>query len=329
MNQQRTNLDQGQAEALIRGKRLAFLVGAPRSGTTWLQLMLSQSPSVVTAQETHLFDSFLRSMLDEWYSPRMTGSGDIGVKQVLSQDEFTSLLRSVSSFVLAKIAQAKPSAAVVLEKTPQHVHRWRDILALWPDAHFIHLMRDPRSVVASMRIASKSGWAPGWRSISADSEGWVSAVKDGQEIRSATQNWQQVTFEELKSDGPATLMRLLRGLGVKASVVECQRYVEDCNIGNLQAGKLDNAPFQISNEGESYQSYRRGETESWRVELSEWEIALVERLAGPLMLELGFIPTNGRTARSALVALGCNLIDFGMVTKRRLRRFTGSARRRL
>src|SRR5205807_635713 len=114
-----------------------FLVGAPRSGTTWLQVLLSRSPSVVTALETHLFNLFMRSMIVQWNYDRSNGI-PIGVTKLMSEEEFRTLLRSVSGFVFAKIAQRKPSATVVLEKTPDHVKWWREILDVWPDAHFIH-----------------------------------------------------------------------------------------------------------------------------------------------------------------------------------------------
>ncbi len=91
-------------EDVLRGKRLVFLVGAPRSGTTWLQLLLSRSPAIVTAPETHIFSLFLRSMVDQWNRIQETGER-IGLNQVLSEEEFRGLLRSTSGFVFAKIAQ--------------------------------------------------------------------------------------------------------------------------------------------------------------------------------------------------------------------------------
>ena len=35
--------------------RVAFVVGAPRSGTTWLQQLLYVHPDVATGGESHLF----------------------------------------------------------------------------------------------------------------------------------------------------------------------------------------------------------------------------------------------------------------------------------
>ena len=43
---------------------LVLLVGAPRSGTTWLQTMLGAHPDVVTPQETDLFSRYLAPLDD-------------------------------------------------------------------------------------------------------------------------------------------------------------------------------------------------------------------------------------------------------------------------
>ena len=314
------------AEDVLDGKKLVFLVGAPRSGTTWLQLLLSRSPSVVTVHETNLFNRFMRSMVQEWNHGRSTRSL-VGVSNLLSDEEFRVLLRGVSATVLAKIAKAKPSATVILEKTPEHVNCWREILGLWPGAYFIHIIRDPRSVVASLRVASKS-WARQWASskISANCERWISAVSNGRQISAATNNYQEVTFEELVSEGPAVLIRLFANLGVGSSLDECRRYAEECKIENLKAGKLDNAPFEMTNRN---QSYRIGATDSWRFELSKWDIALIEHLAGPLMSELGFARTESNKAISFLVDVSCAASNAGRIMRRWTLQRAASARTHL
>ena len=42
-----------------RDEDLLFIVGSPRSGTTWLQLLLAGHPEVATRGETHLFEHFV------------------------------------------------------------------------------------------------------------------------------------------------------------------------------------------------------------------------------------------------------------------------------
>jgi hypothetical protein len=98
----------------------------------------------------------------------------------LEGKEFCALSRNISGFVFAKIAQSRPSATVILDKTPNHVSCWREILDAWPEAHFIHIIRDPRSVVASLRVASRS-WASQWASsnVSGNCDRWISDVRNG------------------------------------------------------------------------------------------------------------------------------------------------------
>lgn len=270
----------------------------------------------MTSQETDLFSIYLRPITGEWNRLRATGTPVI-FSEVLSDEDFRTLLRSASAFVFAKIARAKPFATVVLEKTPEHVNHWREILELWPDAHFIHIIRDPRSVVASLRHASKT-WGPSWGSskISAIAERWVRDVSDGLQIRSATRNYQEITYQKLISDGPETLMRLLSRLGVRSTLDECQQYFDECNMEKLKAGKLSDAPFNIVNSGKF--RFRIGSTESWRRELSKWEIAVVERSAGPLMSELGFEPVNRSGVMSTLMDLDRMVRRFRTAAKRRL-----------
>ena len=303
---------------MLCGKTLAFIVGSPRSGTTWLQLLLSRSPEIATALETNLFNQFMRPMVEQWNHDRITGQLT-GLTKLLSDEEYRGLLRSTSAFVFAKIAQRRPSATVVLEKTPDHVNYGREILDLWPEAHFIHIIRDPRSVAASLRVASKT-WASQWASskISRSCERWIADVSNGRQIRSATQNYHEVFYHELISDGPDIVMRLLNKLGVPTSLEDCQRYVDECNIRNLKAGKLDNAPWDIAMSKVSFGS---GTTDSWRAELSAWEIALVEHLAGPLMSELGFKPVTGNKVMAVLVGVDCKFKDAARAVKRRLRKF--------
>jgi len=310
-------LMQDQVESLLRGKRLVFLVGAPRSGTTWLQLLLSRSPQVVSAQETHLFNLYLRPMVGEWNRIRQSGER-IGLNQTLSEEEFRQLIRGASGYALARIAQNKPSADVILEKTPNHVQCWREILDVWPDAHFIHIIRDPRSVVSSLLVASRS-WASQWASpkVTVNCERWISDVTSGRQIRSATPNYQEVAFQELLTNVPDVLMGLLAGIGAASSRAECERYAEECNIENLKAGNLKNAPFDVGKMHK--ESFRIGSSESWRDELSTWEIALIERLAGPLMLELGFKPVSRSKMTLAFLDLDRMAANSARAAKRRIK----------
>lgn len=308
---------QNPSEESLRQKKLVFLVGAPRSGTTWLQLLLSRSPAVVTAQETDLFNVFLTPIIEAWNRHRRNGE-TVSLSEVLSDSDFESILRQTSSFVFARIAEKTPAATIVLEKTPQHVRYWQEILDLWPQAHFVHIIRDPRSVIASLRSAVKS-WGPQWgpSDVPAICAQWISDVTHGRAIGAATQNYQEVKYQELVADTPGVLMRLLTGLGVTTELSECRRYAEECSIGNLKSARLNNAPFDLQRAGKY--RFRTGTTDSWREELSRWEIAVIEHMAAPLMLQLGYTPESRGRILATVLRLQDRARSAGRAAKRRLR----------
>jgi hypothetical protein len=115
--------------------KYVFLVGCPRSGTTWLQLLLWQHPEVSSCMETHLL-KHLSPTVDKWNHYR---NDRVGLQSILSDDGFIAFLRSITLFVPRKIG----SSSVILEKTPDHVWSADLILQVLPEAWFIHLIRDP------------------------------------------------------------------------------------------------------------------------------------------------------------------------------------------
>lgn len=273
---------------IIDGKHLVFLVGAPRSGTTWLQLMLARSKRIATANETHLFAVYMRSLLDG--NERFRGNPRaIGLAPLLSEAEYRDIVREFSSAVLARILATKPDADVILEKTPSHVQCWRDILDLYPEAKFLHLIRDPRAVVASLKSASKS-WGASWVSsrLIDNCAVWSTSVAAGRAIGGATKSYLEVRYEDLKQHGAETLLSIFEWIGVASSPSECLALLEDTSIEKLRSGRVKDAPWDIAGEPRGF--YREGETASWRKVLSEFETFLVEAQAKELMTALGYQP---------------------------------------
>lgn len=198
-------------------RRLIFLVGAPRSGTTWLQLLLSATPEIATVNETQLFSVYTRSLFLGWQQ-----NADLlrkhGFHDFLSPDEWLAATRGFIEVLFSKMLERKPTATIVLEKTPAHVRYWREILSIFPDAHFIHLIRDPRAVVASL-IAANRTWAKDWASPRTldNCATWIDDVTAGREIAKATPNYLEVRYEDLIRNGPETLHSTLTWCGPHVS----------------------------------------------------------------------------------------------------------------
>jgi hypothetical protein len=146
--------------------------------------------------ETHVFSEYLGCLNKKWEQQK-SRSATVGLTPLLSEDEFYALCRDFAEKVLQKIADSNPAATVTLEKTPQHVRHAQFILALFPKARFIHIVRDPRSVVSSLRAAAHS-WGSTWASsiIRDNAKLWCCDVTSGREIRYLTNRYREILYED-------------------------------------------------------------------------------------------------------------------------------------
>jgi len=269
----------------IEGKTLVFIMALARSGTTWLREMLSQHPAVASANETHLFNSYLRSFPHQWRRMRDHATG---LHVVLSEEEFLALCRGFADGVLAGILRRKPEACVVLEKTPSNVRNWKLIDRLYPKSHFICLVRDPRAVAASYRAASTS-WAGKWAGIGSLelATRWCEAAEEIRAAAAARPNVHVLRFEDLRADPARTIDGLFRTLGLETDEERCRAYVEACSVEAMRQRTLA--------VGGAADFVRRGTVQGWREELDRRYVARIEAVAQQAMRHYGYEPiTSGR-----------------------------------
>jgi len=280
----------------LTGTKLFFLVGSPRSGTTWLQALLSRSEFVASAPETHMFDEYMRSFFWSWNNFRR-GSGNWGLHLLLEESEFLAMVRQAAGVVFSKILLNHRQATTVVEKSPSHGLFGKEILSVFPDAHFIHLVRDPRAVVSSLMAASRTwakDWAPG--NIQGATDLWVEHVNRARSISALTPNYYELKYRDLALDGPRSLKKLFDWMKIPATKEQCDRFVEECRIDRLRGGKLADPPWGVMPvDGREF--FRVGSRTQWQSDLTRRQVALVEWIAGDLMDEFGFersVPYGGR-----------------------------------
>jgi hypothetical protein len=281
---------------LTSDKIIVFIVGSARSGTSWLRRLLSRSSHVASAPETHLFDKYLSSVLPGWdsYIGRKTG-----ISALITEREYLDWVRGLVDQCLQRMIDQKPGARIAVEKTPDHGRHAAEILRLYPEAHFIHVIRDPRAVITSVLASSRSwaaGWAPG--RLKEACAYWEDRVTRGRAIATMTPRYREISYERLHADGADQIAELFAWLKEPISDEEAAGYVAACAFDNMRR------PVTSTEEADKL-FYRRGEVDSWRRELSGSDIAIIERLTRKQMAALGYEPVAGSGDRAiAAVRLG-------------------------
>lgn len=280
-----------------------FVVGCPRSGTTWVQLLLQQHPDVVTAPETQVFAFYLDRLRRQWSQehggPGAEHQGRAGLCRLLSDEEFDDLCRTVAKLVLLKIFERDPSVSTVVEKSPKHALFVSWIHRLFPHAFFLHVIRDPRDAVASMLAAGETwgaGWAP--KSVVDASRRWCANVESAMEGRDLGDRYLEVRFEDLKEDAAGQLSRIHGWLDLETDRAMCDAAAEACSLSRLKkADPSDDVPLPGERSPEDF--FRKGESGSWRSDLTGSQARVVEHLCGALMETLGYqgVMTERSTTR--------------------------------
>lgn len=270
--------------------RLVLLSGSPRSGTTWTQLLVGSHPDVGTVQETHLFAQYLGAMERRWHfdTGRTEKQRGVGLPSLLSRDEFVDLLREFVDSVLRRAAKRAGGASTLLMK--ENDTDGRLLPTIVPEASYLHVIRDPRAVVCSIRAAGKTfgrHWAPA--SVLAASEMWADSVRRLREAGDRVARYRELRYEDLHARGPAELRELFDWLDLEATDELCGD-IHRANRLDRLVGERDtksaDRPWRLDREPEGF--FRTGRVDSWRRELAEEELDLLEWAVGDLMDELGY-----------------------------------------
>jgi len=132
-----------------RGNRLIFVGGSPRSGTTLVQNMLDSHPDICGAPEFFCIPDILkvRDNLHELISFEW-------IDTICSYEDVDRCIASLIENLLLPLAD-RHGRTFLSEKTPRNVLVFSDLMNLFPGARFIHIVRDPRAVIASLLQVGK------------------------------------------------------------------------------------------------------------------------------------------------------------------------------
>lgn len=236
-----------------------FVVGAERSGTTVFRLMLNHHPEIAVCSE---FEYIVDSLVGCEGWPNLSEFHDrlrsnwIFQEHKFSIDPALSYPELANSF-LQQVLQRKQAKHVI-----GVVHRNFDQLKrIWPNARYIHIVRDPRDVAKSVI-----------------GMGWAGNVWDGVRFwLEAEHIWNQ-----MKVDLPGD-----RFIEIKYEELICSPETVLTQVCQL-VGTEYNPQMLEYHKSTTYSKPNAKLIQQWKHKLRPYEISLVESRVGALLSERGY-----------------------------------------
>jgi hypothetical protein len=248
-----------------------FLIGAERSGTTLLRLMLDEHPLISWLEEFEYAVDFVSS--DNWpdinsyvkwlETHRIFLSAGFSVNSSL---DYPSL---VKSFLAQKQEQDKKP--IIGATCHRHYDR---LIEIFPQARFIYLLRDPRDVA---RSNIGMGWAGNvWKGV----DKWIGAEKLWAKVKGkiGKNTFIEIRYEELVVSPESTLKAICHFLDVD--------YDSKMISYDLHSTYLKPDPKLI---------------EQWKRKMSKREIALVEYKTIEIMEKRSYNLHSNRLDKPSLI----------------------------
>lgn len=262
-----------------------FIVGVGRSGTSLLQSMLNAHPSICFPPEINFIRRFLAtSILEETWA-----KDKASLEQLLSPDELIArlnigentiraILDSLSNdfsarelYVRLLDAYAKntgkENATWIGDKDPRSVEYLPLIHRCFPDARILHIIRDPRDVLASKKKAAWSKNQSPLRHIFANRVQLHMGRTQGPKLFG--DHYNEFSYEDLLRDPTNVLSTITSFLNV------------DFDPAMLEFSK--SSKQLVSNDEmdwkkETFEPLNQDNFGKWLDELTPWEAALTEHI---------------------------------------------------
>lgn len=284
---------------------MPVVVGCPRSGTTLLAVMLDSHSQIAIPPETaflpelHVLagkegavlrrEFFTLLTTDRW---NVSNWNDIGI----GKDAYWQRLCALRTFsitgglrLLYGMYATGLGKRLYGEKTPADSRCMPQIEAYLPEARFIHIVRDPRDVVLSLRRTTAG------RSVERTAQIWVDMVSVARASAKQVGRYHEVRYEDLVLDPEAELRRICAFLELDyESAMLDYRASGARHVGHLGDRLLPDGRAKVPHElrARLHESLalplRKDRVNNWRQEMSADDRATVEAIAAPLMHTIGY-----------------------------------------
>jgi hypothetical protein len=217
--------------------RVIFVLATPETGADWLVRALDHLPGVTAAPvPTHLASQGIDTLLDTWDARISYAMGDRADAEL-----FLDQVRVLADAPLAAWRR-RQGAERVVEHSPDHISHALALTSVYPDASFVHLVRDGRQVVSSL-ASPLLAWPP-----------WLAARRwcDDQRAVAALDNVSvhTVRVEDLFRDPAYYVGGLASRLDIDADSTSLQSVVDlfgsgDRSMPSVSTGRVGTLGYEV------------------------------------------------------------------------------------
>lgn len=214
-----------------------FILGAPRSGTTMLRDLFKQIDDVYSPEETHFFRWGCPFRGDEFNSiyqnngvlrkhRELDGISDSEYNEVLG----SSLTKKELTDNYCSLVARKKGKKYWFEKTPQNVYGLPLILDMYESAKIVHIVRNPISVVKSL----KEGKVLKVEDVVGAANYWYESVAIINIMKSVmSDRLLEIKYEDLVVSPDDTLLKLSDFLGLHHEKIDASGVVANKNSNGV------------------------------------------------------------------------------------------------
>ncbi|MBL7956932.1 MAG: sulfotransferase [Flavobacteriales bacterium] len=263
-------------------RRFIFVIGSPRSGTSWLHRMIAAHSSVASIEgELTVFSRYVAPLVKGYESERghlERNEWHQGLPLLFTPAEFDESVRNLIGHVYDRLMGRRPEATHLLDKHPGYSHHLDLIERFVPRARFVHIVRDGREVAVSM-ISAKRRLGFGAGEVEGAAREWhactTKARAFGERIGA---RYLEVRYEDLQRDTSGMLASVFKHCELACEAQEVDRIAEEFHISRTQVSRGDT----------SLNDLRHVPDAIWRVNLTTRQRYVFDRVAGDLLCDLGY-----------------------------------------
>jgi len=275
------------ADSFATGGRSALspivLGGCGRSGTTLLRMMLDSHRRICCGPESSVFRR--RALNPESLAERF-GFPPAEVQAIY--DRARSRPQFIDEF--AALCLHKTGKARWAEKTPRNISRIAEIFRCFPEARFVHVLRDGRDVACSLRTHPRHRVENGklipldtWKPIAGCARRWRDDI-EGSRPFWGDPRFHTVRYEDLALDPRPVLEKLMNFLGEPW---------DEAMLAHAGTGSPFRDVTRFAQNPEALAAVSTASLSRWKRDLDARDRRIFKRIAGKLLIELGYARDQG------------------------------------